>query len=124
MVYILNKQFQNGHRLYRALKSFMGLGKSRVNYLLSLVGLTNRAQVKHLRWYKAEFLNYQIRSSYSVGSTFAKFRDFFLFRINTSGCYKAIRFKHGLPSNGQRTHTNAKSIKRQVAKVNVSSLKV
>lgn len=124
MVYILNKQFQNGYRLYRALRLFIGLGKSRVNYLLSLTGLTNRAEIKHLRWYKLEFLNYQIRSSYPVDNKFMKLRDFFLFRINTSGCYKAIRFKYGLPSNGQRTHTNAKSIKKQVTKVNVSNLKV
>jgi ribosomal protein S13 len=124
MVYILNRQFQNSYRLYRALRSFIGLGKSRVDYLLSIIGLTNRAQIRHLRWYKMEFLNYQIRSSYSVGNKFMKLRDFLLFRINTSGCYKAIRFKHGLPSNGQRAHTNAKSIRKQVTKLNVSSLKV
>ena len=32
------------------------------------------------------------------------------------GSYKGIRFKQGLPSNGQRTHTNAKTIKRLLRK--------
>jgi len=124
MVYILSRQFQNSFKVYKALRSFAGIGKSRVIYLLALTGLTSRAQIKHLRWYKTEFLNYQIRAAFSVDNKFTKLRDFFLFRINASGCYKALRFKHGLPSNGQRTHTNAKSIRKQSVKLTVNDLKI
>ena len=124
MVYILSRQFHDSFKLYRALKSFAGIGKSRVAYLLILIGLTNRAQVKHLRWYKTEFLNYHIRASFAVDNKFVKLKDFFLFRINISGCYKSIRFKHGLPSNGQRAHTNAKSIRKQISKLAVNDLRI
>lgn len=32
------------------------------------------------------------------------------------GCYKGIRFLQGLPVNGQRTHTNGKTMKRLYGK--------
>ena len=123
-VYIYNRQFKESLKLYKALKKFFGIGKTRASYLLSLAGVTIRSEVRHLSWYKAELLGFYLRILYIIDSRLVKHRSFYMYRINISGGYKSARYEHGMPSNGQRTHTNAKTSRSQRGRFTVNELKI
>lgn len=123
-VHIYNRQFKNKVRVYKILARFPGIGRSRVNYILALAGLTKRANASHLGWYKAELLSFYVRVLFIVDSKFFKYRNFYLYRINSSGNYKSSRFEHGMPVRGQRTHTNAKTSRSQRGRFSVMALSI
>jgi len=123
-VYIFNRQFKESVRLYKALKSFLGIGKTRMLYLLSLLGLTKRAEVKHVSYYKSELASFYLRLLFIIDSRLVKYRNFYLYRIHLSGNYRSFRHESGMPSNGQRSHTNASTCRAQRGRFVVTELKI
>lgn len=111
MVYILQKQVSGDLKCYRALISFFGLGHSRVFFCLALLGITNRSYIRDLKPPKIDLLNLFL-SRLVLDRDLKRLNYYYLFRHTELGSYKGIRFKQGLPSNGQRTHTNARTARR------------
>lgn len=109
-VYILNRFFKSSRtKLMRALCSIYGIGLSRANFIISILGLTKHSRLGDLSQYKLELLNFYIRELYKVGPALIKRNNFYLYRVNKGGGYRAKRYQLGLPCNGQRTHTNART---------------
>ncbi len=123
-VYIFNRQFQESLMLYKALKRFLGIGKTRMLYLLSLLGLTKRAEVRHVSWHKSELASFYLRVLFIIDSQLVKYRNFYLYRIHISGNYRSFRHEAGMPSNGQRSHTNASTCRAQRGRFVVTELKI
>ena len=54
---------------------------------------------------------YQSEHQYQVGASLEKRLNIQLIHLLNNECYKATRHKAGLPVNGQRTKTNARTQK-------------
>lgn len=111
-IHILNKRFSEKEKIYNILRSFYGLGHSRSQYLLELSGLNVYTCGRDLNLYKIELLSFFLKTVFSFDKFLRKQIKFNLYKISITGNYKSYRFRLGLPSNGQRTHTNAQTSKR------------
>lgn len=110
--------------IFRILNSIKGSGKFNAQKILNLSGFSLNQKL----------ILYKIKSEKLLEKKFDAFtflygRDLNLYvhqcfeSIKKIGDYKTHRIREGLPMRGQRTHSNAKTIKRIVRKT-VISIKV
>lgn len=95
-----------------ALFSVFGLGKTRINYLLSKFGGVRLTPLINIHLNKREGLSDKILKKYSTENDLRKPILKILLNHYNNGSYKGIRFAQGLPANGQRSKTNASTAAR------------
>jgi ribosomal protein S13 len=95
-----------------ALFSVFGLGKTRINYLLSKLGGSRLTPLINIHQNKLEGLSAKILKHYSTENDLKTPVRKLLQSHYLNGSYKGIRFTQGLPANGQRTKTNANTAGR------------
>lgn len=107
-----------------ALQNIYGMGKFRVSFLLRKLNYLYYFNLKKFSRSKRIGLSRTV-SKFSTDLTLKKAEAQFLIPHLQCGTYKGIRFRQGLPANGQRTHSNASTtrLKKTLIKARLKSLK-
>jgi len=112
MGYILEHLLNKNKLLYIELSKIFGVGYSRGKIICGRLGLKENIYVKELTeelLFKVERL---VKNNYMVDSMLKrKLRDIVQKQLELKS-YKGYRRLHGLPVNGQRTHTNRKTARK------------
>ena len=101
----LNKRVEIG------LTYIYGIGRSTSNKLLAEVGIEPDRKVRDLTEDDVIKLRERIDSELTVEGDLRRERSQAIKRLQEIGSYRGIRHRRGLPVNGQRTKTNARSRK-------------
>jgi small subunit ribosomal protein S13 len=116
MIYLLKKQVEGTRRVYSLLLEVFGLNAVRAKAICSSLGLSNTACVMDLMPYHLSKLDKFVFSFFFVDRRLKRFHAERLQGVFSDGSYKGQRQKQGLPSRGQRTHTNAQTAKKRSRK--------
>ena len=88
-----------------------GIGLTSARKILEATGINPDTRVKDLTEAQEQKLNDIISSKYSVEGDLKRLVTNNIKRIKDINSYKGLRHKAGLPVNGQRTRTNARTRK-------------
>jgi small subunit ribosomal protein S13 len=88
-----------------------GIGRSMSNRVLAIVGIDPDTKVRDLTEEEIVRLREAIDREVTVEGDLRRERSQNVKRLMDIGCYKGIRHRRGMPVNGQRTRTNARSRK-------------
>ena len=88
-----------------------GVGRSTSNKVLGIVGIDPNTKVRDLTEEEIVRLRDAIARDVSVEGDLRRERSQNIKRLMDIGCYRGIRHRRGMPVNGQRTRTNARSRK-------------
>jgi small subunit ribosomal protein S13 len=101
----LNKRVEIG------LTYIYGIGRSTSNQLLAQVGVSPDTYVRNLTDDEVVKLRDAIERSVMVEGDLRRERSQNVKRLMEIGCYRGLRHRRGMPVNGQRTKTNARTRK-------------
>ena len=88
-----------------------GIGRTTANEILAKVGLSPNTYVRDLTEEEVGQLREVIERDYIVEGDLRRERANNIKRLMDIGCYRGLRHRRGLPVNGQRTKTNARTRK-------------
>jgi len=88
-----------------------GIGRSTSNKVLSLVGIDADTKVRDLTEEEILRLREAIDREVQVEGDLRRERSQNVKRLMDIGCYRGIRHRRGMPVDGQRTKTNARTRK-------------
>ncbi|HOT24691.1 MAG TPA: 30S ribosomal protein S13 [Thermoleophilia bacterium] len=88
-----------------------GIGRSTSNKILSTVGIDPDTKVRDLTEEEILRLRETIDREVEVEGDLRRERSQNIKRLMDIGCYRGIRHRRGLPVDGQRTKTNARTRK-------------
>jgi len=88
-----------------------GIGRSTSNKVLSLVGIDADTKVRDLTEEEILRLREAIDREVEVEGDLRRERSQNTKRLMDIGCYRGIRHRRGMPVDGQRTKTNARTRK-------------
>jgi len=113
MLILLDKDISSHSTLWKAILSFFGFGTIYAKF--ACIKLGQRRPLKMTEIDEDEILSLNIimtNLNFIVGPILE--RDLYLNtnKLKTIKTYRAMRMRQGLPSRGQRTHTNAKTARR------------
>ena len=101
----------NQKRLEVGLTYIFGIGRSKSNRILSELGLSPDTKVRDLTDDEVTKLRNYIDANVTVEGDLRRDRQQSIKRLGEIGAYRGIRHRRGLPVNGQRTKTNARTRK-------------
>jgi small subunit ribosomal protein S13 len=101
----LNKRVEVG------LTYIYGVGRSTSNQLLAQLGISPDTYVRDLTEDEVAKLRDSIDNDLTVEGDLRRERSQNIKRLMEIGCYRGLRHRRGLPVNGQRTKTNARTRK-------------
>ena len=101
----LNKRVEIG------LTYIYGVGQPTSRRLLSQLGIDPNTYVRELTDDEVAKLRELIDSDFLVEGDLRRERSQAIKRLSEIGCYRGVRHRRGLPVNGQRTKTNARTRK-------------
>ncbi len=88
-----------------------GIGRTSANQICEKAGVNPSTRVRDLTEDEVTKLRDCIDGSYTVEGDLRRERRQNVARLMEIGCYRGLRHRKGLPVNGQRTHTNARTRK-------------
>jgi small subunit ribosomal protein S13 len=88
-----------------------GVGRSTSQKVLAIVGIDPNTKVRDLTEEEVIKLRDAIDREVTVEGDLRRERSQNIKRLMDIGCYRGIRHRRGMPVNGQRTRTNARSRK-------------
>jgi small subunit ribosomal protein S13 len=88
-----------------------GIGRSTSQKVLGIVGIDPNTKVRDLTEEEIVRLRDAIDREVTVEGDLRRERSQNIKRLMDIGCYRGIRHRRGMPVNGQRTRTNARSRK-------------
>jgi small subunit ribosomal protein S13 len=98
-------------RLEVSLTYIYGIGPSTARRVCADLGLSSDEKVRDLTDEEITKLRGYIDANLEVEGELRRERSQAIKRLQEIGCYRGIRHRRGLPVNGQRTKTNARSRK-------------
>jgi small subunit ribosomal protein S13 len=111
MARIAGVNLPNQKRLEVGLTYIFGIGRSTAQQICSELGLSLDTKVRDLTDDEVTKLRNYIDSSVTVEGDLRRDRQQSIKRLGEIGAYRGIRHRRGLPVNGQRTKTNARTRK-------------
>jgi small subunit ribosomal protein S13 len=113
MVYILETELSENKSVFLALKNIYGIGKSKSVLICKQLGFCVSLKVKELSDDQITKLLKLIESSdLIITSDLKKLKQLVTKNLVAIKSYRGLRRINGFPVRGQRTHTNAKTAKR------------
>jgi small subunit ribosomal protein S13 len=113
MVVLFNKDLENKKFLENNLKKYYGIGTYSAKQILSSLGVTAKAPTHVVIAKKRQLLFLSVKHNTPI---ILDKLSYYIWlnrkRLLYIRCYRGIRHFLKLPVRGQRTHTNAKTIKR------------
>jgi len=113
MLYLLETKLPENKSVFFALTKIYGIGKSTAFSVCKKLGFSINLKTKDLTQEQIEELLQFINSSnLTLNNDLKKLRSLNLETLVSIKSYRGIRRVQGLPVRGQRTHTNAKSSRK------------
>jgi len=98
-------------RVEVALTYIYGIGLSRSRQILNATKVNPDTRVKDLSEAEASALRDYIAKNYKVEGDLRREVQMNIKRLIEIGCYRGLRHRRNLPVRGQRTRTNARTVK-------------
>ena len=98
-------------RIAIALTYIYGVGRQAAADILEATGIDPDLRTHRLTDEQANLLRREIEQNYKVEGALRTEVSLNIKRLMDIGCYRGLRHRRGLPSRGQRTHTNARTKK-------------
>jgi len=111
MARIAGVNLPNQKRLEIGLTYIYGIGQSTAKKICADTGLSSEEKIKDLTDEEITKLREYIDSNLQVEGDLRRERTQAIKRLGEIGAYRGIRHRRGLPVNGQRTKTNARTRK-------------
>jgi len=111
MARIAGVNLPNQKRLEIGLTYIYGIGTSTSRQICAALGLSKDTKVRDLTDEEVTQLRNYIDSDLQVEGDLRRERSQAIKRLSEIGAYRGIRHRRGLPVNGQRTKTNARTRK-------------
>ncbi len=111
MARIAGVTIPNDKQVWIALTSVYGIGRTTSKAILAAAKIEPTTRVKDITEAEEQKLNDIISNKYSVEGDLKRLVTNNIKRIKDINSYKGVRHKNGLPVNGQRTRTNARTRK-------------
>jgi small subunit ribosomal protein S13 len=94
-----------------ALPYIYGIGQHTAREICAKAGVPENKKVEELTDAEVKSLRDTIEAGYKVEGDARREVQQAIKRLMDLGCYRGLRHRKGLPVNGQRTHTNARTRK-------------
>jgi len=101
----------NQKRLEIGLTYIYGIGQSKAREICAALGLSSDTKVRDLTEDEVTALRNYIDTNLQVEGDLRRDRTNAIKRLSEIGAYRGVRHRRGLPVNGQRTKTNARTRK-------------
>ncbi|HEY7692624.1 MAG TPA: 30S ribosomal protein S13 [Gaiellaceae bacterium] len=111
MARIAGVNLPNQKRLEVGLTYIYGIGPTSARKICAALGLSTDEKIKDLTDEEVTKLQRHIDEQYQVEGDLRRERQQAIKRLTEIGAYRGIRHRRGLPVNGQRTKTNARTRK-------------
>ncbi len=111
MARIAGVNLPNQKRLEIGLTYIYGIGQPTARDICAALGLSADTKVRDLTDEEVTKLQRHIDEQYQVEGDLRRERQQAIKRLTEIGAYRGIRHRRGLPVNGQRTKTNARTRK-------------
>ena len=111
MARIAGVNLPNQKRLQVGLTYIYGIGQPTARQICAALGLSPDTKVRDLTDDEVTRLRQYIDSEVQVEGDLRRARQQAIKRLTEIGAYRGIRHRRGLPVNGQRTRTNARTRK-------------
>ena len=111
MARIAGVNLPNQKRLEIGLTYIYGIGDSTARQICAALGVSPDTKVRDLTEDEVTALRNYIDTNLQVEGDLRRERTNAIKRLSEIGAYRGIRHRRGLPVNGQRTKTNARSRK-------------
>ena len=111
MARIAGVNLPNQKRLEIGLTYIFGIGRSTAREICAALELSLDTKVRDLTDEEVSKLRDYIDSNVTVEGDLRRQRSQAIKRLSEIGCYRGLRHRRGLPTNGQRTKTNARTRK-------------
>ena len=111
MARIAGVNLPNQKRLEIGLTYIYGIGQPTAHKICAELGLDPDEKIKDLTDDEVTKLRAYIDGELQVEGDLRRERSQAIKRLSDIGCYRGIRHRRGLPVNGQRTKTNARTRK-------------
>ena len=98
-------------RVSIALTYIFGIGHTTANRIASQAGINPQTRINGLTEEQLNSLRSIIEASHKVEGSLRGENTMNIKRLMDVGCYRGLRHRRGLPVNGQRTKTNARTRK-------------
>lgn len=122
MLYIFNKTISDSNSILYSLTHLYGINKYQSKKICKNIGINPQINIKKLKTNHVNALEKYINKNIKIEQLLKKIKkDQFQNLLNIK-LNRAIRFSQGLPIRGQRTHTNAKTV-RKFTKFKISTNK-
>lgn len=113
MIYLLETELLNNKSILYSLQKIYGIGKNNSFLICKKLGFSNNLKTSKLTSEQLSKLIKLIeKSNYVITSELKKVQSLCLKNLISIKSYRGLRRLKGLPVRGQRTHTNAKTAKR------------
>jgi small subunit ribosomal protein S13 len=94
-----------------ALRYLYGIGKTTAYEICDKTGISRTKRTEELSEAEIKKIREVLESDYTVEGDLRREVQMNIKRLMDLGCYRGLRHRKGLPVNGQRTHTNARTRK-------------
>ena len=111
MARIAGVNLPNQKRLEIGLTYIFGIGQPTAQEICDKLGLSRDTKVRDLTEDEVAKLRDLIDADYQVEGDLRRERTQAIKRLSEIGAYRGLRHRRGLPTNGQRTKTNARTRK-------------
>jgi small subunit ribosomal protein S13 len=111
MARIAGVNLPNQKRLELGLTYIFGIGRSTAKQIASELGISQDTKVRDLTDDEVTKLRNYIDDKVTVEGDLRRDRQQAVKRLGEIGAYRGVRHRRGLPVNGQRTKTNARTRK-------------
>ena len=98
-------------RVVISLQYIYGIGNKSAHDIVTRAGVDLATRTKDLTEEQTRAIREIIESDYKVEGDLRREVQMNVKRLMDLGCYRGLRHRRGLPVNGQRTHTNARTRK-------------
>lgn len=111
MARIAGIDLPKGKRIDIALTHIYGIGRSSARQIIQRAGVDLATKSDQLSEGETTKIRKIIDESYRVEGDLRREVSMNIKRLMDMGCYRGLRHRKGLPTRGQRTHTNARTRK-------------
>lgn len=119
MVYLFDYKFNTDMQVIRGLNQVFGLGYNTAIVVCSKIGISEKTCFGELDSVKLRLLMRNVLNQYKINLDLKRLISKNIKKKIVLRTYQGIRHSQSLPVNGQRTKTNAKTVKRMLGKFNV-----
>ncbi|NLW31871.1 MAG: 30S ribosomal protein S13 [Fibrobacter sp.] len=111
MARVAGVDIPNNKRSLIALTYVFGIGESSAQEILEKAGIDVNRKIKDLSEEELDRIRRIVDSEYQTEGNLRGSVRMNIKRLMDVGCYRGLRHRRGLPANGQRTRTNARTRK-------------